>query len=109
MGVSFVIRLTALMVGAYLLGSVPTAYVAGRLTKGIDIREYGSGNVGVANVWQALSRWAVIPVTVVDVGKGASAVVAAQLPGFGLAYNMVAGLTAVVGHNWQAFLGFSGD
>ena len=48
---------------SYLIGAIPVAYVAGRL-KGIDIRQYGSANVGASNVYQSVARWAVVPVGV---------------------------------------------
>ncbi|MBI2907011.1 MAG: glycerol-3-phosphate acyltransferase [Chloroflexi bacterium] len=104
----FALALAALLIGAYLVGSVPTAYIAARLTRGIDIRRYGSGNVGSANVWESVSRWAFIPVAAVDVGKGTVAVAAAQWLNFGLAYEVMAGVAAVAGHNWSVFLGFKG-
>ena len=53
----------------YLAGSIPSAYLAGRLIKGIDIRDYGSGNVGGANVMSHVARWAFVPVVLVDVLK----------------------------------------
>lgn len=104
----FALRLALLLIGAYLLGSVPTAYIAARLTKGIDIRLYGSGNVGGSNVWEMVSHWALIPVAVVDVGKGAVVVIAAQWLSFGLTYQVAAGLAALAGHNWSVYLGFKG-
>ncbi len=97
-----------LLVGCYLLGSIPTAYIAGRLIKGIDIRDYGSGNVGGTNVFETVSRWAVVPVGIADVAKGSIAVVAAQVLGLGLEWQMGAGLAAIVGHNWSVFLKFEG-
>ena len=63
-------QLILLTMGAYILGSVPTSYIAGRLLKGIDIRNYGSGVVSGTNVWHSVSRRAVIPVGIADILKG---------------------------------------
>ena len=96
------------MMGAYLLGSVPSAYIAGRLLKGVDIRDYGSGNVGGSNVWRQVARWAIVPVALADIGKGALPVLVAQRLELGLAVQVLAGVAAIVGHNWSLYLRFSG-
>ena len=97
-----------LILGSYLLGSVPAAYLIARWTRGIDIREYGSGNVGASNVLAVVSkRWA-IPVTVFDLGKGMVMVWLAQLIGHSITPQIAVGLAAVIGHNWSVFLRFSG-
>ncbi len=100
--------LVLLILGAYLLGSVPAAYIAARFTRGVDIREYGSGNVGVSNLLKVTSKWLVIPVALFDLGKGALAVWVAQLLGLGLLEQVIAGLAVIAGHNWPVFLRFSG-
>lgn len=100
--------LVLLILGAYLLGSVPAAYIAAKLSRGIDLREYGSGNVGVSNLLKVAPRWLAIPVILFDIGKGALAVWVAQLLGLGLFEQVVVGLAAIVGHNWPVFLRFSG-
>jgi glycerol-3-phosphate acyltransferase PlsY len=96
------------LVVAYLLGSLPTAYLAGRLTRGVDIRKLGSGSVGGSNVATVVSRWLVFPVGIVDVGKGMLAVALAKWLDVDLAWQVAAGLLAVAGHNWSIFLGFAG-
>jgi glycerol-3-phosphate acyltransferase PlsY len=96
------------LVVAYLLGSLPTAYLAGRLTKGVDIRKLGSGSVGGSNVATVVSRWLVFPVGIVDVGKGMLAVLLAKWLDVDLTWQVAAGLLAIVGHNWPIFLGFIG-
>jgi len=103
-----VIKFILLIIGAYLLGSVPAAYVIARWRRGIDIRKYGSGNVGAANVLAAVSRWWSIPVTLFDIGKGAFAVWLAQLLGLGAAQQVTVGIFAIIGHNWPVFLQFKG-
>jgi acyl phosphate:glycerol-3-phosphate acyltransferase len=63
---------------AYLLGSTPTGYLAGRLLKGIDIREHGSKSTGATNVLRTLGKWPALVVLLVDVLKGAGAIVFAR-------------------------------
>jgi len=96
------------IVGAYLLGSVPAAYLVAKWSRGIDIRQYGSGNVGASNLLRLTSKWLAIPVTIFDIGKGALAIWVAQLLGLGVAEQIVVGLAAIVGHNWPIFLRFQG-
>ena len=97
-----------IVLGSYLLGGVPVAYLTGRLLRGIDIRQYGSGNVGASNVWQAVSRSAVVPVGLAEIGQGLLGVVIAKLADQSLAVQVLAGLAALAGHNWSPFLRFSG-
>lgn len=63
---------------AYLLGSTPTGYLAGKLLKGIDIREHGSKSTGATNVLRTLGKWPALVVLLIDVLKGAAAVVFAR-------------------------------
>src|SRR5205809_7614050 len=63
---------------AYLFGSTPTGYLAGKLLKGIDIREHGSGSTGATNVLRTLGKWPALVVVLVDVLKGAGAIVFAR-------------------------------
>jgi len=104
MAVAFIL----LLVGAYLVGSIPTAYIVGRWRRGIDIRQYGSGNVGASNLLRASSRWLAIVVIIVDLGKGILMVWAAQAAGLAIAQQVAVGLAAIIGHNWPVFLRFSG-
>lgn len=97
-----------LAVGAYLLGSVPFAYLAGRLARGIDIRRYGSGNVGGANVWATVGRRCAVATVVLDISKGAVPVLIARWLGLGLLAQVVGGWAAVAGHNWSIYLRFTG-
>jgi glycerol-3-phosphate acyltransferase PlsY len=68
----------AIAVVAYLLGSTPTGYLAGRLLRGIDIREHGSKSTGATNVLRTLGKWPALFVLLVDLAKGAAAVVMAR-------------------------------
>ena len=93
---------------AYLLGSIPSAYVAGRLARGIDIRTVGSRNAGALNVFHQVGPWAAIIVLVADALKGVVAVLLAmELWGSPLGA-LYAGIGVVAGHNWPIFLGFRG-
>ncbi|MBI4187322.1 MAG: glycerol-3-phosphate acyltransferase [Chloroflexi bacterium] len=96
------------ILGAYLLGSVPAAYLAARWSRGIDLRKYGTGNVGASNLFRVAPKWAAIPAAIFDAAKGALSVWVAQLLGLGPALQITAGIFAIVGHNWPVFLGFRG-
>ena len=97
------------LVIAYLLGSIPTAYIVTRVKTGKDIRTLGGGNVGARNVFHEVGRWAAVVVSIFDIGKGAGAVAIATLvldaPDF---FVMAAGLAVVAGHIWSIFLKFTG-
>jgi glycerol-3-phosphate acyltransferase PlsY len=95
-----------LAIGAYLLGSVPAAYLAIKWSRGVDIRKVGTGKVGAANVLNAGPKWLAIPVALFDIGKGALVVWIAKLIGLNAAQQVTIGLFAVVGHNWPIYLGF---
>lgn len=102
------INFVLLLLGSYLLGSVPAAYLAARWSRGIDIRQYGSGNVGATNVLATVSkRWS-IPVIVFDLVKGMVVVYIAKLIGLEVNQQVMVGIAVIVGHNWPVFLGFNG-
>lgn len=92
----------------YLLGSVPTAYLAGRILKGVDIRQIGDGNMGAANAYRQLGPRVGFMVGIVDAAKGALAVLIALAADAPQAVVLLAGAAAVFGHNWPIFLGFRG-
>lgn len=93
---------------AYLLGSIPSAYLIGRLIKGVDLREVGDGRMGAAATYRRVGLGGSAIVFVMDVGKGMAAVMIAKAMGLPLGVAAVAGLAAVVGHNWSVFLHFKG-
>ena len=93
---------------AYLIGSFPTAYLAGRLRKGVDIREVGSRNVGAMNVFYKVGFVAGLIVLAIDIGKGIAAVALARWLGVPLIAQLFAGLAAVIGHSFPVFLKFRG-
>jgi glycerol-3-phosphate acyltransferase PlsY len=96
------------VVAAYLLGSIPSAYIVGRLLKGVDIREVGDGRLGMAFTYRRVGLLGAIIVGLMDVSKGAVAVLLAQGLRLPLPVVLVAGLAVVFGHNWSVFLGFKG-
>ncbi len=95
---------------SYFLGSIPTAYIFGKTLKGIDIRQHGSGNVGATNAFRILGKTAGTLVLVLDILKGALAiVVVGNLFGFDKVFlRVLLGVMVVVGHNWTVFLQFKG-
>lgn len=101
--------------GAYFCGSIPSAYIIGRLVKKVDIRQHGSGNVGASNVFRVVGKkWGIL-VLVTDVLKGflSVALIARwgyeQHPMFSKSlYLLLIGISAVAGHNWTLFLNFHG-
>jgi len=97
----------AIIIG-YLLGSIPFAYIAGRLIKGVDIRQVGGGNVGALNTMREIGTAAGLGVLVADIAKGALAVIIAQWLGVSLIFVFIAGFAAVLGHMWTVFLKFRG-
>ncbi|MCX5693340.1 MAG: glycerol-3-phosphate 1-O-acyltransferase PlsY [Candidatus Omnitrophica bacterium] len=102
-------------VAAYIIGSIPTAYIFGRVIKGIDIREYGSGNVGATNVFRVIGKVPGIIVLMIDIVKGLICVTYLASGFLYLApvtrpelYRILVGLFAIAGHNWTLFLKFKG-
>ena len=98
----------SLVLGSYLLGSVPSAYLVAKWSRGIDIRQYGSGNAGASNVLAVVSKRWTIPVVIFDTGKGALMVWLAQTLTLGAAEQVTVGLMTIIGHNWPIFLRFRG-
>ena len=95
---------------SYLIGSIPTAYIFGKILKGIDIRQHGSGNVGATNVFRVLGKKPGIAVLLLDILKGVIAVVlVSDLLGLTKVIHLVILAAMVVcGHNWTVFLKFKG-
>jgi glycerol-3-phosphate acyltransferase PlsY len=92
----------------YLLGSIPTAYILSRLRKGIDIRKVGSRNMGAANVMREIGVHEGVFVGLIDVAKGAGAILIAQALNISELWVFGAGFAALVGHNFPVFAGFRG-
>ena len=97
-----------IIVVAYFLGSIPTAYIAGRLLQGRDIREMGDGNAGAANAFRELGPRTGILVGIIDAAKGALAILIGEAADIPQPTLLAVGVAAVVGHNWPFFLHFRG-
>jgi glycerol-3-phosphate acyltransferase PlsY len=93
----------------YLIGSIPSAYIAGRLRKGIDIRTVGSKNMGAMNVYYEVGLIPAVFVLLADVSKGIAAILIARyLLDVPLLFELLTGFAAVIGHTFPIFLKFRG-
>ncbi len=95
-------------IGAYLLGSVPSGMIWGWIVKRVDIRQHGSGRTGGTNVWRTVGFLPAVLTAITDGLKGAAAIWLAKAMALSLGATAVAGVLAVVGHNYSLFLGFRG-
>jgi glycerol-3-phosphate acyltransferase PlsY len=94
---------------SYLIGSIPTGYLVAK-ARGVDIRSVGSGNIGATNAFRVLGKTAGITVLLVDAIKG---YLACRFVAFGPGapsemHQMIAGLFAILGHNYTCWLRFKG-
>ncbi|HBS46465.1 MAG TPA: acyl-phosphate glycerol 3-phosphate acyltransferase [Paenibacillus sp.] len=97
------------IVVSYLLGSVSFSVLFAKLLKGIDIRQYGSGNAGATNTLRVLGKGPAISVLVLDVLKGVAAVwLGTWVGGWGTWVAALCGIAAIVGHNWPLYFRFRG-
>ncbi|AFH62063.1 glycerol-3-phosphate 1-O-acyltransferase PlsY [Paenibacillus mucilaginosus] len=98
----------SLLIG-YLLGSISFSFLAGKLLKGIDIRQHGSGNAGATNTLRVLGKGPGIAVLLLDVLKGIAAVwIGNALSGGDTLIMVLSGVSVIIGHNWPVFFGFKG-
>jgi glycerol-3-phosphate acyltransferase PlsY len=98
-----------IIVASYLWGAIPSAYLVGRYVKGIDIRRYGSGNMGAANLVANVGKWTGLSLGTFDcLGKGTLPVVTAGLMDQSLGVQAGAGLAAIAGHNWSPYMRLTG-
>ena len=93
---------------SYLLGSLPTSYILGRITIRRDIRRMGDENAGAANAFRELGSKIGIVTGVIDAVKGSAVILIAQAASMSQPIVLLAGLAAVIGHNWPIFLRFRG-
>jgi glycerol-3-phosphate acyltransferase PlsY len=97
------------LIASYLLGAVPTSYLAARLFRGIDLREHGSRNLGATNLYRVLGWRYAVPVGLLDAAKGLVPVlVFAPRVSSSELFARICGLVAVVGHVFSVFVGFKG-
>ena len=92
----------------YLLGSIPSAYIMCKVRKGIDIREVDVRNMGAGSTFRQCGIWEGAVVAIVDVGKGAAAVLVAKYIGVDYLFVLAAGFAAMLGHNFPFSIGFRG-
>jgi len=109
------IAVIAGFISSYMIGSIPFGFLAGKLLKGIDIRNYGSGNVGATNVLRTLGATPGIGVLLLDAGKGVFAILVVASLVYRLASPLslsalkaLCGAAAICGHDWPVFLRFRG-
>lgn len=105
----------AIIILSYLAGSFPTSIIVSRLFKGIDIRDHGSGNAGATNVYRIVGWQAALIVVIVDIGKGTLATVLISSLQLGAMpdishsfFQIMAGVSAILGHSYPIFAGFRG-
>ena len=101
-------NITLAIVIAYLLGSIPFAYIMGRLIKGVDIRKVGGGNMGAVNTMREIGPVPGFTVLLADMAKGSLAILVAQWLDLSLTWVFVVGFVVVAGHNWPVWLKFKG-
>ncbi|MFC2018484.1 glycerol-3-phosphate acyltransferase [Chloroflexota bacterium] len=101
-------QVALVIIGGYLLGSIPTAYLVARMVSGIDLRRVGSGQSGTSNLIRMTSLRVSLPVAFIDLVKGMVMIWVARLMGLSIAIQVAAGLAAIIGHNWPVFLRFNG-
>ncbi len=109
------LNLMAILVLSYLAGSFPTSIIVGKITKGIDIREHGSGNAGGTNAFRVLGWKAGLFVSLVDIAKGTFATLIISRIHFGTVpfenpsiVMILAGMCAILGHTYTIFASFKG-
>lgn len=94
---------------SYLIGSIPTSLLVGRLVKGIDLRQHGSKNVGATNLYRVLGWRYAVPVGLFDMAKGYVPVaVVGPAVSVGVLIPLLCGVAAVLGHMFSPFVGFKG-
>jgi acyl phosphate:glycerol-3-phosphate acyltransferase len=98
----------ALVAAAYLLGAVPFGLLIARLRAGVDLRQVGSGNIGATNVLRAVGKGAAALTLLLDLAKGALAVLVARALGASALGVALVAVAAVLGHVFPVFLGFRG-
>lgn len=96
------------LVSSYLLGSIPFGLLMGKWWSQVDVRQHGSGNIGMTNVLRTAGYLPALFTLIGDAGKGAAAAVLANRLIGDPSFSLLAGTVAVIGHNWSLFLGFKG-
>ena len=102
------LEFAAVIAASYLVGSIPFGYVAGRVQKGIDVRDYGSGATGATNVMRTLGKGAFVAVLLGDTLKGYAPVLVTWHLFHSHDLQVASGLAAVLGHDFPLYIGFRG-
>ena len=102
-----ILNLLILFLG-YLFGSFPSGYLAGRITKGVDIRSLGSGSTGATNVLRHIGKRAAIAVFLIDVFKGVLSILLAKYFLLNDSWQVAIGLSTLIGHIWPVWLNWRG-
>jgi glycerol-3-phosphate acyltransferase PlsY len=104
---NFYLNTIVILLSSYLIGSFPSAYIAGKI-KGIDISKEGSRNVGGMNTFTNVGKFAGVTVLITDIGKGALVAYLASRFSDHIFIPLLAVVFAVIGHNWMVYIGFKG-
>jgi glycerol-3-phosphate acyltransferase PlsY len=106
---TLVANIALAVIPSYIVGAIPASFIMGKIARGIDLREHGSGNLGAANTFRVLGRRAAVPVLIFDIGKGFFAVwyVSGLMDG-AIWFSLLAAVAVVIGHNYSVFVRFSG-
>ncbi|MDD3631256.1 MAG: glycerol-3-phosphate 1-O-acyltransferase PlsY [Atribacterota bacterium] len=103
------VRIALILIISFFLGSIPFGYLVSKYLKKIDIREYGSGNIGTANTFRVLGVRYALLVLIGDCSKGLLAVYLAKIVATeSITLQLLTGLFAIMGHNWSIFLKLKG-
>lgn len=102
------LEFAAVIAISYLVGSIPSGYIAGRVLKGIDVRDFGSGATGATNVMRTLGRGAFLAVLLVDALKGYVPVLVTWFIFESHDLQVASGIAAVLGHDFPLYIGFRG-
>lgn len=108
------VTLITVLLLSYLIGSIPTSIIVGRIARGIDIRDHGSGNAGATNVYRVLGLRLALLVFGLDAGKAAATVLLVttlridSLPLSVALFRIMTGLALIIGNIWPVFAGFAG-
>ena len=92
----------------YVIGSIPFGLIAGRLSRGVDVREYGSGKIGMTNVLRTVGIKAAGAVLILDFSKSVIAILVIRIFTDSPIHDIAVGLASMIGHNWPIFVGFKG-
>ncbi len=102
------LEFAAVIVISYLVGSIPSGYITGRVLKGIDVRDFGSGAIGATNVMRTLGRGPFVGVLLADALKGYIPVLVTWFVFESHDLQVASGLAAVLGHDFPLYIGFRG-